>query len=311
VVYGVPAIAVPVTARRVCVTLHPRRDERSGRPGAPIEIDAPAGPAGSASDVLRAMVQDARAEGAPRWREQPVRVEVRADLPIGAGLGSSAALAVALVRAFAPGPLEPAEVAERANRLERHAHGTPSGIDAATAAYERPVCFTKGAPLRFLSLRWPLRLAVAVLERRGDTASLVAGVRALRERGDPRFDAFLQTQREVTAQALALLEGDGSPGSTNEAEAARAAAALGALLDRAHKSLASVGVSRPAQDALCEALRRAGALGAKLSGAGGGGATIALLAPTASPAREAAILAAARAAGAHAAFITEIDAPSG
>lgn len=61
-------------------------------------------------------------------------------------------------------------------------------------------------------------------------------------------------------------------------------AALGAAMDRAHALLTELGVSTPVLDDLCDTARRAGAHGAKLTGAGGGGAVIAIAPRAAEPA---------------------------
>jgi mevalonate kinase len=306
VVYGVPALAIPITSRRLVVELalgELRPDAQPAVATPDVRIEGGAALGAREAGVVRAMVARAL-EQTPRGRGPRVGVRLDSTIPLSAGLGSSAALAVALVRALAP-DLPARGVAQRANALEELAHGTPSGIDAHCIAFGQALSFTRGQPFRFLRARGPLRLAVAVLPREGTTASLVAGVRALREAGDPRFERFLAAARAQVERALAWFVDADAPGEDALAPLPPEAE-LGALMDEAHASLEEVGVSSSAQGSLCAALRSAGALGAKLSGAGGGGATLALLPAEPDPDRERAVLAAAHAAGATDAFVTSL-----
>ncbi|MHC4829997.1 MAG: mevalonate kinase [Planctomycetota bacterium] len=303
VVHGVPALSVPVSARRVAASC----TASNSLDGIVIEGEGGGQPLDPRShEIVRKMARLALDLAAPEGdHARGARVTLRSDLPIGAGLGSSAAVAVALVRAVRGGArLSDDEVARRANELEKLAHGTPSGIDAATVAHERALRFVRGEGVRFLDVQLPARLVVALIPREGTTATLVAGVAALKEAGDPRFDAFLRDTRAIVDEATSLLEFAGAPGDTDSRE--RATVRLGELMHAAHLALATVGVSTDTQDELCRALEAAGALGAKLSGAGGGGATIALLSAEENAPLERNVLDAALAAGATDVFVTPI-----
>src|SRR5690606_16385125 len=78
-----------------------------------------------------------------------MRIEVFPDVPRGVGLGGSAALAVAIIRAldlhFRLG-LSDAEVNELAALSEQIAHGSPSGIDNTLATYGEPLVYRRGPP---------------------------------------------------------------------------------------------------------------------------------------------------------------------
>src|SRR5262249_30761896 len=95
--------------------------------------------AGGSSDLARAFTAVLAACDV----SGPVHVEARTELPAGAGLGCSAALGVAIVRAFdalsGRVPRTPTEVAHCAAAWERVFHGNPSGVDA--AAVSRGGCF--------------------------------------------------------------------------------------------------------------------------------------------------------------------------
>lgn len=196
-------------------------------------------------------------------------------IPAGAGLGSSAALAVALLRGvqrvLGDRALSGEELADRAFALERVFHGNPSGVDHTTIALGGCLAYRRaeangqgGAQVERLTLPRRLRLAVAVAGSHGGTARAVS---ALKDRSRRHPDAYQRIYQGIGALAdegrRALQEG--------------ALAAVGELMDLNQGYLNALGVSTPAIEALCATARERGALGAKLSGAGGGGAVIALV----------------------------------
>ena len=248
-VYGHPAVAIAVD-RHTEVRLQ-RRDD--GAPTtvlrAPCAIDA---------RLLRAVCSVVDPTG--------IDVMIDADVPIGRGMGSSASLAVALVRAWAdicgePAPFERCHEAGFA--VERVFHGTPSGVDHAVIARGGAVAYTKRAQGPAITpIACPADLPMVVLDSgtAGNTAQLVAGVRQRRPAVDPVLSQMGQLTRRFSS---ALTRCD-------------ALAVLGRLMTENHDLLRQLGVSTPVLDALVELALSAGATGAKLAGAGGGGVVIAL-----------------------------------
>jgi mevalonate kinase len=115
----------------------------------------PGPPAASAVQVEPALASAiALAARLLRLEGRPFAVEIAGDLPVGMGLGSSAALAVALLRALAASAgetLRDDAAAARAHEIERLFHGTPSGVDSTrrpTAACRK---FAAGPPLHHSS----------------------------------------------------------------------------------------------------------------------------------------------------------------
>jgi mevalonate kinase len=203
-----------------------------------------------------------------------------AGVPSRAGVGSSAALAVAVARAAAraTGSDDEARVAEAVVAAETVFHGTPSGIDAAAATTGAVGRFTRADGWRPITVLQSMTFCVGLSGRPRDTVSQVAAVARLRERL-PAADGVLSLLGRVADDAqTALARGDVD--------------GLGRILDAAHGLLAALRVSSPELDALVHAARAAGAVGAKLTGAGGGGAVIAL-----APGHERDVLARWRAAG--------------
>jgi len=248
VVHGAPAIAVPVLGRGVTVAWSPRSPRSQDGPTTEAEA--------LVAMMLRALGVDARA----------IELTITSTLPLGSGLGSSAALAVALVRAL--GERDPERVRARAHELERLAHGNPSGIDDAVVAFERSVVFRRGAepPLRVLDVP-PLSLWIAIVPRTAATREAVAGVARWADAHPDQFQGMLREMGSLVDEALVAL---------GRADDAR----TGALMDRAHALLDAIGVVDGRHAELVRAARSAGALGAKTTGGGHGGAVIALAPPT-------------------------------
>jgi mevalonate kinase len=195
----------------------------------------------------------------------PLCVQLSSTIPSGAGMGSSAAVTVALVRAlykFFGFPLDPTILQEISTEAECMVHGTSSGIDPAAVSATSPIRFRKGEAPHPIPLKTTLDLIVADTGERRDTGPMVQKVR--------EAIATDPAARE-TLDALGAL--------ASRMETALVASDLetvGTLMNEAHAGLARLGLSTPKLDALVQAAREGGALGAKLSGSGGGGVIVAL-----------------------------------
>ncbi len=259
VVYGYRAVAAAVSLRTT-VTLAPRE-----------------GP----SFLAECAIRDDRVWPALATVLPPdgVAVSITSDLPVGCGMGSSAALAVATIRALAAREGRVAAFDEcfaKGFLPERVLHGTPSGIDHAVSALDRVVLYRRrdleGPEIVALDVPAPLRLVVVDTGSPGDTAAMVAGVRERAPHADLRRIGAL------AEMVSARLQRGEDPGP---------------LFTENHLLLRRIGVSTPRLDQACALLLAAGATGAKLAGAGGGGVAIGVVTDE----TEAGVLAAARAAG--------------
>jgi mevalonate kinase len=283
VVYGHPALAavLDLCVRATAERVEPGRGHVRVRAW---ELDLPATGDSAPARALRAI------EAALGLPAAAADVDADATVPSRAGLGSSAAWAVAVTRALAQlagrDAIDASEIETVAAHAEEIFHGRASGVDVALAARGGVGVFQKGQGLTPLPVE-PFDLVIGLSGEPRDTAARVADVARRRERDPADTDARLARLGE-----LAALGG--------HALARRAVGALGPLLDAAQVDLAALGLSTPRLDAMCAAARAAGALGAKLTGAGGGGAMIALP-PAAGPEP---ILAALRALGATAMVVT-------
>ena len=196
------------------------------------------------------------------------RIDVDSRLPFGKGLGSSAAIAVAIARAINQ-RLDLGLDDERVNAIafecEKLAHGTPSGVDNTLSTYARPMLFRNDGGLQVTTIELDAEppLLIAWADEKGRTSEQVAGVRERRSEIPTHFDALFDEMDSLSLQGANLLK------SGNWQE-------LGALMNVCHGLLNAIGVSTPTLERMVALARQAGAAGAKLTGAGGGGSIVAL-----------------------------------
>jgi mevalonate kinase len=196
-----------------------------------------------------------------------LRIEVHSTIPVASGLGSGAAVSVALTRAMA-GELRvrisDEQVSAYAFEIEKLHHGTPSGIDNTVVTYGRPIFFARGQPPELLDVGASLTFVIADTGIAAPTRAAVEDVRRLRDTDVSKWEAVFDEIGSLVILARDCIQN----GDVKR---------LGTLLDRDQALLAQLQVSSPELDRLILASRKAGALGAKLSGGGRGGNMIALV----------------------------------
>lgn len=264
VVYGRPAIAVPVTQVRATVVIQ----------------DRPAGLSIHAADLnrryqysdldsshpLAAIIRlSLSALGAAATPD--ASLTITSSIPPASGLGSGAAVSTAIVRALAKyyqRDLPAQTVSDLVFEVEKIHHGTPSGIDNTVIAFGQPVFFVRGQTLQTFEVPVAFRIVIADTGIASPTKVAVGDVRKGWEADPARYDALFDRCGEIAATARALIE-TGQPH------------ALGRLMIENQAVLRHMGVSCDELDRLVQAAVNAGALGAKLSGGGRGGNMIALV----------------------------------
>jgi mevalonate kinase len=180
-------------------------------------------------------------------------------LPTGAGLGSSAAMAVAVGRALG---LDGAALADAAMASETVIHGKPSGLDHTVSIAGGFGLFTRAGGLSPLRAS-PLSIVIGHTGKARDTKGRVARVAELvNERGGEVRERFAAIESLVGRGADAVARG-----SYGE---------LGAAMNENQRHLEALEVSCPEIERMCRIAREAGAFGAKLTGGGGGGCVIAV-----------------------------------
>lgn len=269
VVYGFPAIAVPLP--EVTANVHILANPL-GAPGE-IQIEAPAIQLNSSlrdlDDTHPFKLLLNRIANEFSTNELPsFHLKISSSIPPASGLGSGAAVTVAITRAistFLGHPFPDDVVNAIAYDIEKQYHGTPSGIDNTVITYNKPVYFIKDEPPSFLELKSDLYLIVADTGIRSETKSVVQAVRDASEHNSSRFDSIFKQIGIISETAKHFIE----EGNYSH---------LGDALIENHHLLQELGVSCPELDTLVQTALNAGALGAKLSGAGRGGNMIAMIA---------------------------------
>ena len=290
VVYGRPALAVPVTQVHADVDV-----TDSSRIG--IWIDAP--------DI------DLHAEVNTLPSDHPIaavihnflfisrispfphlQIKITSTIPVASGLGSGAAVTVALTRAlssYLDHPMPDEEINAFAYEIEKLHHGTPSGIDNTVVTYAKPVYFVKGQQIKTFTVGSPFTIVIGDTGISAPTKESVGDVRKLWEADNTKWNGIFDQVGEIANQARSAIE-------SGKWES------LGDLMNQNHSLLQEMTVSSPELDNLVSAALNAGAIGAKLSGGGRGGNMIALIEKEKAPVISEALLSA----GAKRTIITTI-----
>ncbi len=200
--------------------------------------------------------------------DRGMRIEVFPDVPRSMGMGGSAALAVAIIRALDAHyqlGLTDEEVNHLAYQSEKVAHGQPSGIDNTVATYGKPLIFCKGSPplVEPLLIPEPLSFVIGMTRTEGLTARTVQNVREARDRQPKLYEKIFDDIDSLVRQGITAIQSSDIH-------------TLGELMNVCQGLLNALQVSTPEIERLIGIARSAGALGAKLTGGGGGGAVHAL-----------------------------------
>jgi mevalonate kinase len=268
VVYGRPAIAVPVNQVRAkaVVLANP-----IGQPGQ-VDIDAPdIGLQTSLDDLpddhpLKLAIREVQ-ERLDIQRLPALRLLLTSTIPIASGLGSGAAVSVAISRAvsaFLGKPLSNEDVSAIAYRVDQTYHGNPSGIDNTVITYAQSIFFVRGRPFDHLKIKYPFTIVIGDSGMRSPTGLVVGDLR-LRWQAEPQlYEPIFDQIGEIVLKARTILE----TGLPKE---------LGSLITQNQALLQQLDVSCPELNRLVQTALDAGAHGAKLCGGGRGGNMIALV----------------------------------
>ena len=194
------------------------------------------------------------------------KLNIKSDLPVGSGLGSSAALTIAILRAlndYLKLHLTLDDIRLLSFECEKIFHGNPSGIDNTVIAYEKPIFFNAGES-ESIDIKKEMSLIIANSGPRPETKKIVDEIKEKYYDDEVKYNHIFYEIDKITKKARTAIE----KGFIKE---------LGKLMTKNHEFLHQLGVSTSKLDLLCEVAKQNGAYGAKLSGAGKGGNMIALI----------------------------------
>lgn len=261
VVYGEPAIAFPFKGTEIYANFYNSPDENT------LNCQFYQGPLAKAPATLKsvkALVHKLTLDYP--IQQQHFTLEIQSTIPAERGMGSSAAVAVAITRAFfnwIEQTPNSATMLYYINHAEKVAHGNPSGLDAAAICGEQPLFFIKGQSMQPIPLNIDAVLVVADTGIKGQTRTAVKDVAVLFETAKKETSHKISQLGELTRRAHLAI-------STNQP------VRLGQLMTNAHELLKQLTVSNTELNHLVEVALANEALGAKMTGGGRGGCMITL-----------------------------------
>lgn len=179
---------------------------------------------------------------------------IESKIPVGKGLGSSAALCVAICRAA-----NVKNIKEIADSCEKFIHGNPSGIDVNQVLNDYPLVFSKDSGAKKLDFKLNAFLLIIDTGVIGITKDTVANVRKNYKKNKKYIDIL----GDITEKVIPCLE-------------KKQLKEIGQYMNLAHDILKKINVSHEKNDEVVEICNKNNALGSKLTGGGNGGCCISL-----------------------------------
>lgn len=201
-------------------------------------------------------------------RPRGIYARISSSIPVGAGLGSSAATLVAFTAAFLKYhgvPMDSNTVSKIAYEGEKIVHGKPSGIDNTVSTHGGFILYKQGV-LQKIDYVWRDDYVLLVVDTgiSRNTGHAVKRVLDRYNRVPNVMTKIYDAAEEIVYTALKYLrKGDFEQ--------------LGELMNIAHGLLASIGVSIKRIESIIHTALKQGASGAKLTGAGLGGCVLVLV----------------------------------
>jgi len=260
VVYGKPAIAIPVSGMRASAWSEPGEGKLTINALDLNEQFSLENKTSQFSVLAQTLLTKTK------QNEPNLTINLTSKLPQGSGMGSSAATSTAVCKAlsnYLGVDLEKNQISELVFDAEKIVHGNPSGIDNTVVAYESPVYFIKGnEPMTFDSGR-TFYLVIGDTGIESSTKETVGNVRAMWKKEPNLMNGYFDEIGNIAKEGkIAIEEGN--------------VEMVGELMNDNHELLNKIGVGHPELEKLVELSIKSGAVGAKLTGGGGGGNIVAL-----------------------------------
>lgn len=197
---------------------------------------------------------------------QKIHVRIASSIPTQRGMGSSAAVSIALVEAICDlfsCSLDTKTLIHLVMKAENIHHFNASGLDVEVIAYNKAILFNKQKENDMIEVSLDAKLLLVDSGIEGKTKEAVQKVFHLSQDNPKLFTELIDRIDELVLDGVRAIKNHDIKG-------------LGELMNHNHEALRLLGVSHPAIDKLIDILNAHGALGSKLTGGGLGGCLIGL-----------------------------------
>ncbi len=270
VLRGCPALAFPVYGKHLALTWSDPDSAFSCSFG---------GDRGQEFQILFAGVFDRAMEILNRSGDLKLKrghFHIESTLPVGAGLGASAALAVAVGRWFvAEGAIQESRLFEFCREIENLFHGESSGVDVAVAIESRGLLFSRNSGFEAFDPQWQPTWYISYSGARGITSECVTKVKAMIAKDPAKGELLDQKMRKAVDLAYESLMRKTQASNTSD-ELQMRFQKLAEAIELSSSCFKSWGLADGELGRHLEWLRQSGAVAVKPTGSGGGGFALSL-----------------------------------
>ena len=202
-----------------------------------------------------------------------IKYKITSQIPQKRGMGSSAAVSIAAIRAifnYFRENLEDELLEKLVNTAEIVAHKTPSGLDAKTCLSDKAIRFVKNKGFSYIDLNLDVYLVIADTGIYGNTGEAIQNVKNL----GSKAELSLKKLGRLTDEMTRILTGN----SENKEEKIRREkiSKIGEIMTAANTELGKLNITIEKTELFVKTAIENGSAGAKISGGGLGGCVIAL-----------------------------------
>ena len=200
-----------------------------------------------------------------------IKYKVVSQIPPKRGMGSSAAVSIAAIRAvfdYFEENLDDELLEKLVHAAEIVAHKTPSGIDAKTCLSDKAIKFIKNKGFSYIDLNLDAYLVIADTGIYGNTGEAIQNVKNL----GSKAELSLKKLGRLTDEMTRILTGN----IENKEEKIKKISKIGEIMTAANTELGKLNITIEKTELFVKTAIENGAAGAKISGGGLGGCVIAL-----------------------------------
>lgn len=200
-----------------------------------------------------------------------IKYKITSQIPQKRGMGSSAAVSIAAIRAifnYFRENLEDELLEKLVNTAEIVAHKTPSGLDAKTCLSDKAIRFVKNKGFSYIDLNLDVYLVIADTGIYGNTGEAIQNVKNLGSKAELSLKKLGRLTNEMTRILTGNIE--------NKEEKIKKISKIGEIMTAANTELGKLNITIEKTELFVKTAIENGAAGAKISGGGLGGCVIAL-----------------------------------